>query len=39
MLLSYIGETENDYLDDYFNVWENSKQEMKKDIVLVNKIP
>ena len=38
MLLSYIGEIENDHLEDYYSLWENSKTELKKNVVSFNKI-
>ncbi len=34
MLLNYIGETENEHLDDFFNVWEADKEQAKKVIEL-----
>jgi len=36
MLLSYIGETENNHLEDYFNLWEQIDTEKAK-IVQLNK--
>ena len=32
MLLAYIGETENDHIDDFLNVWNSEKEEKKKII-------
>lgn len=32
MLLNYIGETENDHLDDFMNVWSNDKQQEVKPL-------
>ena len=32
MLLSYIGETENDHLDDFMNVWDNDKLEQENTL-------
>ncbi len=36
MLLNYIGETENEHIDDFLSVWENDKESEKK-IVELNK--
>jgi len=32
MLLQYIGETENDHLDDFMNVWNEDKEQQDKTI-------
>ena len=32
MLLQYIGETENDHLDDFMNLWDNDKQEQESTL-------
>ena len=32
MLLNYIGETENDHLDDFMNVWDNDKLEQENTL-------
>lgn len=32
MLLAYIGETENDHLEDFLNVWSNNKIEQSKTV-------
>jgi integrase len=37
MLLSYIGETENDHLDDFFNVWDTDKKEQEQVIEMKQK--
>ena len=36
MLLNYIGETENEHIDDFLSVWANDKQEEKK-VIEMNK--
>ena len=38
MLLNYIGETENEHIDDFLSVWANDKQEEKKVIELNKKV-
>lgn len=32
MLLNYIGETENDHLDDFMNLWDNDKKEQESTL-------
>lgn len=32
MLLQYIGETENDHLDDFMNLWDNDKKEQESTL-------
>jgi integrase len=34
MLLSYIGETENNHLDDFLNVWDANKKEQQRVVEL-----
>jgi integrase len=36
MLLQYIGETENDHLDDFMNVWNNDKAEQESIVKMAN---
>lgn len=36
MLLQYIGETENDHLDDFMNVWSNDKAEQESIVKMAN---
>ena len=38
ILLNYIGETENEHIDDFLSVWENDKVEEKKVIELNKKV-
>lgn len=38
MLLKYIGETETDHLDEYFNLWETQKEERKNIVRMTKKI-
>jgi integrase len=38
MLLNYIGETENEHIDDFLSVWASDKQEQKKVIEMNKKV-
>lgn len=38
MLINYIGETENDHIDDFLSVWANDKQEEKKVVKMKKQV-
>ncbi len=38
MLINYIGETENEHIDDFLSVWANDKEEEKKVVELKKQV-
>lgn len=37
MLLKYIGETDKDHLDDFFNLWDSDKEKTESEVLKIKK--